>query len=193
MRVIVGSRDKERARSVVASWGVAADAVEADDYAAAVSRAGVIVLTVPFTSVDPTLAEINAQLGDGSIVIDVTVPIDFAGGRMSMLDVAEGSAAQHIRTRLPAHVELAVAFKTIPARLLGDFSASFDCDEFVCGDSDRAREQAAALVRALPGLRPVDIGPLSRARYIEHMTALAVAINRKHKVHDARFRVLGLR
>jgi len=36
------------------------------------------------------------------------------------------------------------------------------------------------------------VGPLSRARSIEHMTALAVAINRRHKRHDARFRVVGL-
>ena len=62
----------------------------------------------------------------------------------------------------------------------------------VCGDSDRARAQAIALVELLPGLRAVDVGPLSRARFIEHLTALAIAINRRHKIHDARFRVVGL-
>jgi predicted dinucleotide-binding enzyme len=49
-----------------------------------------------------------------------------------------------------------------------------------------------ALVQLLPGLRPVDVGPLSRARFIEHLTALAIAINRRHKIHDARFHVVGL-
>jgi predicted dinucleotide-binding enzyme len=48
------------------------------------------------------------------------------------------------------------------------------------------------LVELLPGLRPVDVGPLSRARSIEHLTALAIAINRRHKIHDARFRIVGL-
>ena len=52
--------------------------------------------------------------------------------------------------------------------------------------------QAVALVKLLPGLRPVEVGPLSRARFIEHVTALAIAINRKHKIHDARFSVVGL-
>jgi hypothetical protein len=33
---------------------------------------------------------------------------------------------------------------------------------------------------------------LSRARSIEHLTALAIAINRRHKIHDARFRIVGL-
>jgi len=31
-----------------------------------------------------------------------------------------------------------------------------------------------------------------RARHIEHLTALAIAINRRHKIHDARFAVVGL-
>jgi predicted dinucleotide-binding enzyme len=47
-------------------------------------------------------------------------------------------------------------------------------------------------VALLPGLRPVDVGPLSRARSIEQLTVLAIAINRRYKVHDARFRVIGV-
>jgi len=76
--------------------------------------------------------------------------------------------------------------------LLGSSGESLDCDEFVCADSDEARARAMALVQKLPGLRPVDVGPLSRARFVEHLTALAIAINRRHKIHDARFRVAGL-
>jgi hypothetical protein len=97
-----------------------------------------------------------------------------------------------IRARLPENVGLAAAFKTLPAHVLGDPQRPLDCDEFVCADSDEARARAIALVQKLPGLRPVDVGPLSRARFIEHLTALAIAINRRHKIHDARFRVVGL-
>jgi predicted dinucleotide-binding enzyme len=38
----------------------------------------------------------------------------------------------------------------------------------------------------------VDVGPLSRAASIEQLTALAIAINRRHKIREARFRVVGL-
>jgi hypothetical protein len=96
-----------------------------------------------------------------------------------------------VRARLPAGVRLACAFKTVPAHLVGAGFEPLDCDEFICGDSADARADAAALVALVPGLRPVDVGPLSRARSIEHMTALAIAINRRHKIHDARFRVGG--
>ena len=162
------------------------------DNASAVDRADVTILAVPFPSVDLLLRELQPHFKDGALVIDVTVPVTFVGGKMAMLDVAEGSATEHIRGRLPPAVRLAAAFKTVPAHLLGAAGDPLDCDEFVCGDSDSARSEAAALVSLLPGLRPVDVGPLSRARSIEHLTALAIAINRRHKVHDARFRIVGL-
>jgi len=189
--VIVGSRDPARARTTVQSWTLPRP-VEVDTYAGAASRARTVVLAVPFESIDALVAALAPQFAPETVVIDVVVPLTFAGGKMSLLAVPEGSAAEHIRARLPATVALACAFKTLPARLLAELDAPLDCDELVCGDSEAARTRAAALVALLPGLRPVDAGPLARARSIEHMTALAVALNRKYKRHDARFRIVGL-
>src|SRR5258708_27342220 len=118
-RVIVGSRDPEGARASVAEWGAAEHRVEVADNAAAIGQAEVTVLAVPFSSVDTLLDELRSRFSAGTIVVDVTVPVTFAGGKMAMLDVAEGSASEHIRARLPAGVGLAAAFKTIPAHLLG--------------------------------------------------------------------------
>jgi 8-hydroxy-5-deazaflavin:NADPH oxidoreductase len=191
IHVTVGSRDPQRARDTVASWDHD-DLVDVADNITAVDRSDLTVLAIPFSSVDAILAELHDHFKNGSIVVDVTVPVTFVGGKMAMLEVAEGSATEHIRARLPGHVQLAAAFKTVPAHLLGSPGEPLDCDEFVCADSDEARAQAMALVQKLPGLRPVDVGPLSRARFIEHLTALAIAINRRHKIHDARFRVVGL-
>jgi NADPH-dependent F420 reductase len=190
--VIVGSRDPQRARGTVTAWGAASGTIDVADNATAVEQGGITVLAVPFPSVDALLDELRPHFKDGSIVVDVTVPVGFSGKTMAMLDVTEGSAAEHIRQRLPPGVQLAAAFKTIPAHLLGAPGTPLDCDEFVCADSDEARAQAVALVKLLPGLRPVDVGPLSRARFIEHATALAIAINRRHKIHDGRFAVVGL-
>jgi len=191
IHVTVGSRDPQRARDTVASWDHD-DLVDVADNITAVDRSDLTVLAIPFSSVDAIVAELHDHFKNGSIVVDVTVPVTFVGGKMAMLEVAEGSATEHIRARLPGHVQLAAAFKTVPAHLLGSPGEPLDCDEFVCADSDQARAQAMALVQKLPGLRPVDVGPLSRARFVEHLTALAFAINRRHKIHDARFRVAGL-
>ncbi|HMB79483.1 MAG TPA: NADPH-dependent F420 reductase [Vicinamibacterales bacterium] len=190
--VIVGSRDPERARDAVASWGATAQAIEVASHADAIRRSDVTVIAVPFVSVDALLLELEGAFKPGSVVVDVTVPVTFAGGKMAMLEVAEGSATEHIRARVPAGVSLACAFKTTPAHLLGEGDTPLDCDEFVCADTDEARARAIAMVELVPGLRPVDVGPLSRARFIEHATALAIAVNRRHKIHDARFRIAGL-
>jgi NADPH-dependent F420 reductase len=194
LRVIIGSRDPGRARDALAGLSTeGAQPLEITAHVTALSEAEVTILSVPFESVESLLHELSPAFRAGALVIDVTVPVMFAGGKMAMIDVPEGSAAEHVRARLPPAVRLAGAFKTIPAHLLGAGSEPLDCDEFVCGDSDEARQEASALVRVLPGVRPIDVGPLSRARSIEHLTALAIAINRRHKIHDARFRVIGLR
>ena len=191
MPVVVGSRDPERARAVVSEWPSSA-AIEVDTNSAAVARADVVVLTVPFPSVAPLLDEVRSHFLAGALVIDVTVPVAFTGGKMSMLEVPELSAAEHVRARVPEHVAVAGAFKTLPAHVLDDIEQPLDCDEFVCGDSEDARARASMLVQVIAGLRAVDVGPLARARSIEHVTALAIAINRRHKIHSARFRVVGL-
>jgi hypothetical protein len=191
-QVVVGSRDPDRARTAVAGWQ-SAGSIEVTTNASAAAQSDVAVLAVPFGSVDLLLDELRPHFNPGVTVIDVTVPVTFSGGKMAMVEVAEGSASEHVRARLPESVRLAGTFKTTPAHLLGDGEAPLDCDEFVCADSDESRRRAIQLVELLPGVRAIDVGPLSRARSIEQLTALAIAINRRHKIHDARFRIVGLK
>jgi NADPH-dependent F420 reductase len=188
----VGSRDAARAESIVAGWAARPGAIASADYGTAIARADIVVLAIPFEAVDPVLDAHAERFRDQALVIDVTVPLTFASGTVAMLDVPEGSAAEHIRARLHDRVRLAAAFKTIPAHRLNDIDQPLDCDEFVCGDSDEARKESAVLVGAMQGLRAIDVGPLARARAIEHLTLLAVSINRRYKIRDARFRIVGI-
>jgi NADPH-dependent F420 reductase len=190
--VIVGSRDPGRAEAAIKTWPPLPGSVRPTDYGTAIAEAEVVVLAVPFESAGALLDEHRARFKEQALVIDVMVPMTVASGALMLSMVPEGSAAQHVRTRLPPHVRLAATFKTIPAELLNDTDRSLDCDEFVCGDSVESRSQATALVEAIRGLRAIDVGPLTRARSLEHLTLLAVAINRRNKIHDARFRVVGL-
>jgi 8-hydroxy-5-deazaflavin:NADPH oxidoreductase len=191
VHVIVGSRDPQRARATADAWSPPVR-VDVAENAAAAASADTILLAVPYSTIDALLEEITPHITPDAVAIDLIVPLTFAGGKMAMLDVPEGSAAEHIRARLPPTVALACAFKTIPAHLVDRVDEPLDCDEFICGDSDAARGRAAELVAQIAGLRAVDVGPLARARSIEQLTALAIAINRRHKRHDARFRIVGL-
>ena len=191
--VIVASRDPQRAADAMSTWSIARDSIVSATYHDAIARADVVILAVPFESVGQLLEIHGPAFRPNTLVVDVTVPIVFAGGSASLVQPPEGSAAEYVNARLPSHVRLAATFKTIPAVLLGKIDEPVDCDEFVCGDSTDARSEAAALVESVPGLRAVDVGPLRQSRSIEHLTLLAIEINRRHKVHEARFRIVGLK
>jgi 8-hydroxy-5-deazaflavin:NADPH oxidoreductase len=189
--VTVGSRDPGRAAATVAGWQLSGAPVAAADYATAVASADVVIIAVPFAAVDSLLAECRDRFRPNALVIDVVVPVTFASNTVELTVIADGSAAEHIRARLPEHVRLAATFKTVPAHLLNEIDRPLDCDEFVCGDSAEARAEAGAVVGDVAGLRAVDVGPLRAARSIEHLTLLAIRINRRHRLHDARYRVVG--
>jgi NADPH-dependent F420 reductase len=190
--IVIGSRDPERAAASVARWPSPVRSARTATYGDAIAAADLVVLTVPYDAASGIVADGRTHFRPGALLIDVTVPMIFAGGTAMLADVPAGSATEHLRTQLPEHVRVAAAFKTLPAALLSDVERPLDCDEFVCGDSSEARERAVALVEMLRGVRAIDVGPLSRARAIEHATLLAIAVNRRHKIHDARFRVVGL-
>ena len=189
---MIGSRDPDRARAAAGDWPADARPRDIQDYESAIRGARVTILAVPFDAVSTLLEAHRDAFTPGSLVVDLTVPLSFASGKVALAPVAEGSAAEHIRARLPDPVRLAATFKTVPAHLLEEIDRPLDCDEFVCGDSDTSRADAMTLVAAIQGLRPIDAGPLVRARAIEHLTLLAIGINRKHKIRDARFRIVGL-
>lgn len=194
-RVILGSRSAGRALAAVdglrnKAAGLSIEPAENSD---AFAAADFVLLTVPFGSVAESIGLHAGRIRASSVVVDVTVPIRFEkGAPPRLVELAEGSAAEHVRALLPPNVPLAAAFKTIPARLLAEVERPLDCDELVCGDSDESRRRALELVGRLPGLRGIDAGPLEAARAIERMTLLAVTLNKRHRSHEARFRVVGI-
>jgi NADPH-dependent F420 reductase len=194
-RVLLGSRDAQRARRTAAELleTGAGLAIEPTDNPGAFAAADYVLLAVPFAGVADTIRDGGSRLRPQALVVDVSVPLRFErGAPPRLLEVPEGSAAEHVRKLLPPAVSLAVAFKTIPARLLGDLERPLDCDEFVCGDSQEARTRALELLARLPGLRGLDAGGLESARVIERLTLLAVVLNKRYRSHETRFRAIGI-
>jgi NADPH-dependent F420 reductase len=83
------------------------------------------------------------------------------------------------------------AFHTVSAPALTDLDHTLDEDVLLCGDSREAKDELAALVRRIDGLRPVDCGPLETARIVEQLTALIISINVRNKVR-AGIKITGL-
>jgi len=157
-----------------------------------ISNSALILLTVPFAHAASTLEDHRDAFREGSILIDITVPVSFEQGRVRYIELPEGSASEHLKARLPENIPLVAAFKTEPAHLLAEIDEALDCDCFVAADSKEAKAQVMEAIGFISGLRAVDAGTLYSARTLERMTVMAIGINRRNKIKTARYRVIGL-
>src|SRR5215471_31218 len=98
-----------------------------------------VLLTVPFAHAASTVDAHRADFREGSVLIDITVPVLFEQGRVRYQELPEGSASEHLKARLPEAVPLVAAFKTEPAHLLAEINEALDCDSFVASDSKDAK------------------------------------------------------
>jgi NADPH-dependent F420 reductase len=188
--VVIGSRDAGRALEAAGRVG---DGAEGLVNAEAARSGPIVLLCVPFRSQSETLTNLKNVLASGQILVDATVPLAAAvsGRATRLLGVPQGSAAEQAREMAPEGVEVVSAFHTVSAPILADLEHALDEDILIAGDSRDAKGRVAALVRRIPGLRPVDCGRLEVARHIEAITPLLISINARNRAHTG-IRVTGL-
>jgi hypothetical protein len=193
--VLIGSRDAGKAQEAASRVKDALPpnaAIGGFDNAWAAAQASIVVLAVPFPAQAGILKSIRGALKT-AILVDASVPLAATvGGRPTrMLGVWEGSAAEQAAALVPG-VPVVSAFHNLSAEMLHDLSMKLDCDILICGDDAAAKERLAALVKLIPGLRPLDAGPLEMSRIVESMTALMISLNRRYKTHHSGIRITGL-
>jgi NADPH-dependent F420 reductase len=189
LSVIIGSRSAERgaeAATEVAgigggnvTGGMNLDAAAAD----------MIVVTVPYSGLADTLADLEEAIGE-KIVVSAVVPLNFGGGRIGVIDTADGSAAQEIQRLLPRS-SVVGAFQNLAAGHLLDVAHLVEGDVIVCSDDKEALAKVIELAQRIEGIRGVNGGPLAVSRFVEGVTALLVNINRVNKV-EAAIKVVGV-
>jgi len=199
--IVIGSRDRERARAASAEARATLKASGADNVnldgatnADAAATAQIIVLTVPFAAHISTLKEIREKIKAGSLIVDVTVPLEPAvGGKPTrILGVWAGSAAQQCRELAPEGVQVVSAFQNVGAEALARLDREVECDVIVCGDEKEAKQRLRPLVAAIPGCRYIDGGPLANSRTVEAITALLIGFNVRYKTHTG-LRITGIK
>ncbi len=193
--IVIGSRDPGRAQEAAAraSAQLPGAAFDGLQNAQAVTKTDVVILSVPFRNQSETLTNLKNALSDGQLVVDATVPLAAAvsGRATRTLGVWQGSAAQQAQEMAPAGVRVVSAFHTVSAAVLSDLGHKLDEDVLICGDHRRDKDHLAEIVKRIPGLRPVDCGPLEMARIVEQLTALLISINVRNKAR-AGIKITGL-
>ena len=193
--VVIGSRDEKKAQEAVQRIknAIGDASVRGQDNVSAAGSGSIVVVTVPFAAQAGILKSIKPVLND-AILVDATVPLAVAyGGKLTrLIGVWEGSAAEAARELVPANVPVLAAFHSVSADVLQDLSATPDCDVLVCGDDAAAKERLFALIRMIPGLKPLDAGALEMARMVEGISPLLIGLNRRNKGAHAGIRITGL-
>ena len=137
----------------------------------------IVVLAVPYTQA-PHVVRQHADALDGMVVVDITNPVDLSA--LEPLDRAYvapfDSAAQLIADVAPEGAAVVKAFNTtfagpLRAGRVGDRPL----DVYMAGDDDDAKATVAQLIRD-GGLRPIDAGALARARELEALGYLHMAM-----------------
>jgi 8-hydroxy-5-deazaflavin:NADPH oxidoreductase len=184
-RVVLGSRQAERAEQAAAELGAGIDdptLIAGTSNDAAAAGADVVVVAVPWEGHEALISGLASELA-GKIVVDCVNPIGFDSQGAFALDVPAGSAAQQAALLLPDSTVVA-AFHHISAVLLLDPAVpSIDTDVLVLGDERSATDLVQALVDRLAGMRGVYGGRLRNAGQVEALTANLVSINRRYKAH----------
>lgn len=189
--VIVGSRSAERAQSAAQQIREAvhgADASGAENTDAA-RDAEVVFVSVPYSAQRATLEPLRA-IASGKLVVTVVVPLAFGKGGPHAIAVPEGSAAQEAQAIL-AESQVVSAFHNLSAHRLQQLSEPVECDVVVCGEDRDARRTVIDLAATIAGVRGIDGGPLAYSRYVEDLTALLLALNRRYKT-EAGIRMTGI-
>jgi len=156
--------------------------------------AAIVVLTVPLSAQVETLKSIRTSFASGAILVDATVPLEIAiGGRLSRtIALWDGSAAQQAARLVPAGVRVVSTFHSLSADGLMKLHQPLDCDALICGDNAEAKATVSELAAMIPGVRPIDVGPLDQARFLESSAALLISLNLRHKVKNCGMRITGL-
>jgi 8-hydroxy-5-deazaflavin:NADPH oxidoreductase len=196
LRVLIGSRNLDRAQGAAKELAEQAGAGEITGHTNpdAVSKAAIVILTVPLSAQVETLKSIRTSFASGAILVDATVPLEIAiGGRVSRtIALWDGSAAQQAARLSPAGVAVVSTFHLLGAEALKNLNHPVDCDALICGDNADAKNTVSQLAENIPGVRGIDAGSLENARYLENSAALLIALNLKHKVSHSGLRITGI-
>ncbi|MBD0734838.1 NADPH-dependent F420 reductase [Streptomyces sp. CBMA29] len=178
-KVVIGSRNAERAQTAAAELGLG---VEGADNAECARRSDIVIVAVPWDGHAKTLESLREELA-GKLVVDCVNPLGFDKQGAYALKPDEGSAAQQAAALLPDS-RVTAAFHHLSAVLLQDPEiAEIDTDVMVLGEVRADTDIVQALAARIPGMRGVFAGRLRNAHQVESLVANLISVNRRYKAH----------
>ena len=148
-----------------------------------------VILSVNYASIPEVLSQYGDQLS-GKILVDISNPLN-----ESFDDLATPpgtSSAEETAKAAPSGAKVVKAFNTTFSRTLMSGQVEGESlDVFLAGDDQQAKERLSKAFNAA-GLRPIDVGPLKRARQLEGLGLLHIVLQRALGTnYDSSVKILG--
>src|SRR5580658_9475518 len=130
----------------------------------------IVIVAVLYDSVVPIVAEYGDALA-GKAIIDISNPFNSAADGLATRE--DTSIAQEVAKVAPASASVVKAFNTIFGHVLEKSRP----DVFIAGDNAQAKAGVEAFIESL-GLRPLDVGDLKMAHWLEGAGLVAMGLAR---------------
>jgi 8-hydroxy-5-deazaflavin:NADPH oxidoreductase len=159
--------DAQVARALADELGDSAKATETID-------GEIVVLALPYEAIADAIAHYRDALA-AKVIVDIANPAEWST-MDRVVTPADSSSAEETAKLAPEGASVVKAFNTTFAgTLVAGEVAGQALDVLIAGDDDGAKRKVASLVQA-GGLRPLDVGPLKRARQLEQVGLFHMAV-----------------
>ena len=167
--VEIADRDQEQARVLAEELGGSTTAVGPDDPVRRGRR-----LAVYYPGIKDAVREYADRL-TGKVVVDITNPVNTETWD-DLATPAGTSSAEEVAQLVPDGTPVVKAFNTTfaPTLVAGEVAGQ-QLDVLIAGDDEAAKQKVSQIVSD-GGMRAVDVGPLRRARQLEQLGFLHIAV-----------------
>jgi 8-hydroxy-5-deazaflavin:NADPH oxidoreductase len=128
----------------------------------------IVIMALLYDGVVPTVVEYGDALA-GKVIVDISNPFNSTFDGLAHRE--ETSIAQEAAKAAPASASVVKAFNTIFRHVLEKGRP----DVFIAGDNAQAKKSVEAFIESL-GLRPLDVGGLKMAHWLEGAGVVAVGL-----------------
>jgi predicted dinucleotide-binding enzyme len=165
--VEVIGRDRSKAADLATTLG---GSTTTGEFGAA-PAGDIVIVALRYADVVPVVTQYGNALAD-KVIVDISNPFNADADGLAL--PADTSIAQEVAKAAPAGARVVKAFNTVFGHVL---EKGRTLDVFMAGDDAQAKAAVAELVRSL-GLRPLDVGGLTMAHWLEGTSLVLMGLAR---------------
>ena len=165
--VEVIGRDRSKAADLATTLG---DSTTTGKFGAA-PAGDIVIVALRYADVVPVITQYGNALAD-KVIVDISNPFNADAAGLAL--PADTSIAQEVAKAAPAGARVVKAFNTVFGHVL---EKGRTLDVFMAGDDAQAKARVSEFIASL-GLRPLDVGGLTMAHWLEGTSLVLMGLAR---------------